>query len=421
MSTSKRARNFEPSDAEATAPSPAKKEATIDPRLSKIFETDAPIDCRSHKHSQALRLAKHHEADKPMGTASIASCLALVLALISEEAVKAKLLSFLGFRDAQELLSLKDPCRFLSAILSPIACTTLEQSPHGATCKQLWEALGAECTSLGENLEAQLNEMLKKAWETTEDVFKPFQLVPKDQVPDLIATLVSMEKICVSWQEEIKYYIDGNFTTATGTTVPAKFCVDTRQMNGLKFEGGEAVLLRCKPDEKSGKERGMIFVLPPKDNQDLDTLLAKLATHADKSNGIRFGPPSKCSFRFPAFDAKMAPTSIRHLLDKHVPEIFDPMGHAMEGTLPAKRVGGTAYVSDVQHGASIKADRKGAEAKAVTVTTVYRSLGPALPEFHCNRPFLSILVELVPGTVEVRNVEFVTKHASEKTLDLSVQ
>jgi len=95
----------------------------------------------------------------------------------------------------------------------------------------------------------------------------------------------------------------------------------------------------------------------------------------------------------------------------------------MEGTLPAELVNGVAYVGEVQHGASIKADRKGAEAKAVTVAAavLYRSLPPQPTKFKCNRPFLSILATLKAGTNEVENVEFVTKHETSKTLDLTVE
>ena len=165
----------------------------------------------------------------------------------------------------------------------------------------------------------------------------------------------------------------------------------------------------------------MIFVLPPEDDQDLNKCLEALAAHADEGDkGLVFRGSSKYVFSFPAFDAKKDPATIKPWLAKCVPEIFKPDG-CMEGTLPSNLVGGVAYVGEVKHGASIKADRKGAEAKAVTVATVmvYRSLGSPPQQFDCNRPFISILATLKPGTTEVDNIEFVTKHETSKTLDLT--
>ena len=385
------------------------------------FESGAPISRRTKQH-QALIMAMASKGDEPMGTASVASCLALVIPLISDEAVKAKLISFLGFQNAEELLSLKDPFRALTALLSPKAELALKESANGDACRRLWKALGAECIHLQDNLEDQLNEMLKKAWETNENVFKPFQIVPEGQAKDLIAALVSMEKIKVSWQTELDNYMHREFTTSTGETVFAKFCIDTepRVMSSLHFEGGEAVMLPCKPDEKTGKERAMIFVLPPEDDQDLNRCLQALAAHADKSSkGLVFDGSTKYNFAFPAFDAKRAPVTIKPFLEEYVPEIFDKNAGSMEGTLPQKIIEGMAYIGDVQHGASIKADRKGAVAKAVTVAPVmiYRNLPKS---FNCNRPFLSILATLKPGATEVDNIEFVTKHETAKTLDMTV-
>lgn len=402
----------------------AKKPRNISPELANLCEIDASV-VKGSKISQALRMATNSAADEPMGTASIASCMALVLGLISTDKVKAKLLSYLGLKNVEELLSLKDPCRALSALLSPDAKKALSQSPRGALCHQLWEGLGAECIPLEACLENQVNEMLKKVWETDENIFKPYQIVPADKVKDLIAALVSMEKIKVSWTQEFKTYHKDTFTTSSGEKVPAQFCVDSeaRSMKNLYFGGARAVLLPCKPDEKTGKERGMIFVLPSEDDQDLDKCLEALAEHAEeKGRGLVFSGCAKYLFSFPAFDAKKDPATIKDWLSKAVPEIFDETAECMEDTLPASIVGGIAYVGDVHHGAMIKADRKGAEAKAVTIATVqiYRSIGSAPEAFCCNRPFISILATLNSDKSGVETIEFVTKHETAKTLDLEV-
>ena len=409
----------------ATGTAVGKKIKLSNPNVTDTFGIAEAVVAGLNPQSQALRFAVNAEADKPMGTASIASCPGLVIALISDKKVKMKLLSFLGFQSTEDLLSLKDPCRVLSVLLSSVAYTALENAPSGPECHQLWEAVGAKCISLETNLEAQLNTMLKKAWNIEEDTFEPFSIVPEASVKDLIAALVSIEKIEVSWKEELDFYALKRFTTATGEKVDASFCIDknSRLMNTLTFDGGEAVLLPCQVDDETGKERGMVFLLPPESDQNLQELLKALANHMDKTmNGLKFDPCCKVNFSFPAFDVTMQPATIVPYLKPFIPEIFDKMSGCMDGTLPREEIDGVAYIGDVQHGASIKADRKGATAKAVTVATVvtYRSLPTPPKEFHCNRPFVSILVELIPGTVDVKNIEFVTKHETAASLDLTV-
>lgn len=397
----------------------AKKLHVMSPNLALLFKT--PGVFQGSSQGQALRMATFSNSDEPMGTASIASCLALVLALISVEEVKTKLLSFLGFQDISGLLSLMDPYRVLSVLLSPAACVVLKDSPYGSVCRELWEVLGAECIPLEGDIEAQVNEMVKKHWETKEDVFKPRQLCPKPKALDL--ALVAMDDIKVSWLEEFKKYEWDDFYTS-GKKVRALFCVDPkpRMMFNFSFEGGNAVLLPCKPDEKTGKERGMVFVLPPLENQNLNKCLELFAKKAD--NGICFKEKKKYNFSFPPFDVKKSPATIKTWIEKFVPEIFTSDSQCMDGTLPSNVMGGPAYVGDVQHGASIKADRKGAVAKAVTVAPiiVYRKVD--IPDdFICDRPFITILATLKRGTEdtkEVENIEFVTKHETSDMLDLAV-
>ena len=239
------------------------------------------------KQAQALRMAKEAEADEPIGTASIASCLALSLALLSDLDVRAKLLSFLGLENLKQLLSLEDPTRLLSVMLSTKASDALKESPMGPVCQELWNKLGASKIDLNGDppLETQLNEMLKDAWQTKEDVFKPFQIVKKADVQYLIAALVSMEKIEVSWTEELDHYQDRKFTTVSGVAVMAPFCVDetAREMSSLSFKGGKAVLLPCTP--KQNKTRGMIFVLPEEKDMKLNECLEALSKHADRVDG----------------------------------------------------------------------------------------------------------------------------------------
>jgi len=272
--------------------------------------------------------------------------------------------------------------------------------------------------------------MLKKAWKTKEDVFEPFQIVPKAEVQYLIAALVSMEKIEVSWAKTLDRYQDRQFTTVSGVAVMAPFCVDetAREMSSLSFKGGKAVLLPCTPKQK--KTRGMIFVLPEEKDMKLNACLEALAKHADgmdgqgRRQGLVFrNSKNDWTFSFPAFNAEKKPATIKTWLDKYVPELFKEDSQCMEGTLPENLIGGFAYVSDVQHGASIKANKEGAESRTLSLATVAKTRGgptTRTEEFNCDRPFISILATLETDTdgFKVENVELVTKHETGKTLDL---
>jgi hypothetical protein len=391
--------------------------------LGKLFITEGTtIEYQGSKQSQALRMATNSKPDEPMGTASIASCLALLLALISKDAVKAKLLGFLGFRNSQELLSLKDKHRVLNVLLSTDAAKALnpERCEETKVCNHFWNQLDAKriLQNEGEVLENQLNDIIKKALEIEEDMFEPYQIVPEDQVRNLIAALLSFEKIEVKWKHRLDKYMMKNFRTSEGKDVLAPFCVnnEAREMNYLHFEGGTAVLLPCK-DEENGKKRGMIFVLPPESAPDLNHCLQQLAKHAD-NQGLDFEYSQEYDFSFPAFDVSKKADSIKEWLETYVPEIFKEEETCMDKTLPQDMVGGLAYVGDVHHGASIKADREGVAAVAYTALTAIRYVSiSCTAEFDCNRPFISILATFEPGTTKVDNIEFVTKHETETMID----
>jgi len=407
-----------------SVPAAMKRALSTTSELDDIFAVEGLDGSPDGRLAQTLRFANRFQADEPVGMASIASCLALVAALISNPDVKRKLLSFLGFQNLEQLLLLKDPERALSVLLAPAAIDALVMSRDGYLSYELWDALNARLVKLQPKVEDQLNEMLKEMWDIKYDLFAPNQVVPEGRETELVAALVSVESISVKWDESLREYEQGYFTTSSGSQVKATFCVDlaTREMPSVCFPGGKAVLLLCEPNEETKKQRAMLFVLPHgEDDFNLDKCLEALAGHV-KEHGFAFGAASEHNFSFPAFNASKRPASIKSVVAEFVPEIFKREYACMEGTLPGGVIGGTAFVGDVQHGASIKADREGAKAEAVTVATVevYRSLSGLPEQFHCNRPFVSILVTLKHGTEEVETIEFVTKHETAATLDLSV-
>lgn len=376
-----------------------------------------PVDAATSNRNRLL-LALDAPDDQPIGTASVFACLALVVAMVTEE-TKAKLLDFLGLARQEDLVSLTDPSRVLAILLSTPACESLDAHEAGDACKRLWSQLGAERIALRPDLEAQVNGLVKRVLATDDDMFAPQALVKESQRHNLIAALLSIEQITVSWEQELDAYEDGAFAAADGGVVPAIYCVDDepRSMPFMQLEGAKAAMLVCKADAHDGKRRAMVFVLPDDADASLDATLASSASRLVERGGFR---PAKVSLKFPQFKATRPPASVMGTLAKHVPELFTPDSACMRETLAEKVVGGVAYLGDVQHGASIQANRKGAVARAVTVAPVlvYRSLAPAprVVEVHCDRPFVTLLVALDEHD-DIESVEFVTKHQGAASLD----
>ena len=271
--------------------------------------------------SNAARLmfAKNASPDQPFGTASIFACLALVLGLVTRK-TREELLAFLGFdqdpdANLAEFLTLTDPCRVLNVLLSEPATTALDH-PTTASLPDLLTKMGASTIPLavGQPLENQINGLVKTAFQTDKDMFEPFSIVPEESLKDLIAALVSIEKIVVSWDSFLDKHVPGTFTRYDGTKVSAVYCEDDepREMPYLTFGEADkrcqAVLLKCKTDEATGKTRGMVFVLPDDPATPLDNALDAIVERIRAEGSFRFpSNKTKVQFKFPKFDAHLRP------------------------------------------------------------------------------------------------------------------
>lgn len=375
-------------------------------------------------NSQSLRLARHAPDDKPFGVANIFGLLALLLPLLTDDP-KAKLMECLGVQHESEILSLKNIKRFFTVILSPEACAALDSTATGKHAKKLWAHMNALFVQLDENLEAQINREVSRVCEI-EEMFAPESIVSSEDRPNLIFALLAVETIKVSWLEELSTYETGPFKTMNGYK-DAIYCTDHdgyddgRYMEYFDIAGPGAcrvLKLPCKPEE--GTTRSMLFALPRHTETKLNDCLGGIADYMDTHKEMLFVSGQKFDFKFPAFDATLNPTSIKEIIAPHVPTIFIPSG-ALDKTLPKEIIGGPAYIAKIIHGASIKADRKGAEARAVTLATgvVYRSLSitPEPVPFYCDRPFLALLVA---GSGQNMILEFVIKVVNE-SLDMSAK
>lgn len=345
------------------------------------------------------------EDDKPLGMANVFACLGMALPLFDKshpdyESFK----NLLGF-DEQSLPALtREPKRVLAMLVSPKAEKVLCSTEHGRIATTVLDTNKVPRILLERDLEAQVNDIVRKVWQIDTDLFAPESIVPAHLVPDLVAALVAVENITVSWKEELPLYEEGIFRSPLGPR-KAVYCTDgsgeTRSMSLLHLDVCRAVRLPCKED--GGARRSMVFVLPIQAYTPLNACIESVAAHIERNDGIQWESESNVDFKFPRFDATLDPVDLAPVLKEIVPTPFTPGGTAFNKTLPAGYFGGPVYISKVVHGATIKAGRKGAVAKAVTVAPmlVYRSMsGPVVEEFHCDRPFVAILMDEASSGIE---------------------
>lgn len=382
-----------------------------------------------------LLFAKNAPADKPFGTGSIFACLSLALGMIDGDTRKS-LMTFLGLDDcralAEQLHTYVNPSRILAVILSTNAKRSLDTSINGPLCYEHWDNLYASKMMLEHNIEAQVNKLAKVVFDTDRDIFSPFSIVKEEEVDKLIAALLSIENVVVSWKTCLDEHKSGYFQKSPGTVVPVVYCQNRApiDMPFMRFGNGDktsqAVLLSCEKNEHDQKQRGMVFVVPADHEATLNNTLDTIALCIQENKGFRF-QTRKVDFKFPAFHVAMPPTSVMPFVHKEVPGLFTPDSGCMNNTINPNDIGGIAYVGNVIHSASIRADRKGATAKALTVipTIVYRSLAVDKPDqeiVHCDRPFISMLVEIEQcddDSTLIKSIEYVTKHETEQGMDLS--
>jgi hypothetical protein len=264
--------------------------------------------------------------------------------------------------------------------------------------------------------------------ELTTPPFAPGSLVAGSVVPLLV--LIAMEMIKVKHLEVLPKYTNDKFKHANRTLVDAKYAHDPKRSmpylhiparDDMPGSGLRVAQLKSKPDENG--VRSLLFLLPDDENQtDLNDTLDALRVHMDANGGLNMQSHKELDFMFPCFDATFGVDSIVEPLQNcGLDDVFDGDKKPFETALPQSKIEGDtpAFVSAVKHMASFKADRKGAEAKAVTVAVVatYRSLSvPAPPEkFHCDRPFVVLLVD---GEGDRLNIEFALKVTGD-CLDLT--
>lgn len=142
----------------------------------------------------------------------------------------------------------------------------------------------------------------------------------------------------------------------------------------MKFKNIELctmVLVESKPD--GNDHRSLCFILPKDDRTPLEDCLVNLAETVRREGGLYMNGTRKFDFRFPKFDATLSLESIVGLLKEYagVSSIFDEGQCPFTDALPTELTElEEAFVGKFLHFASFKADRKGAEAKAVTAATV---------------------------------------------------
>ena len=363
-----------------------------------------------------LSLAKEAPNDQPFGVANIIACLALAVA-IADETARANLLGLLGLLPG-EFPTLKNPCRKTMVLVSEIAARVLPESEMGKQALKAWSNMGADQLELAGNVEDQVNKLVMPFLELTTPPFAPGSLVG-EEIPLLV--LIAMEMIKVKHLEVLPKYTNDKFKHANRTLVDAKYAHDPkRSMPYLhipardNLPGLRICQLKSKPDEFG--IRSLLFLLPDDENQtELNDTLDALRVHMDAEGGLNMPYHKELDFMFPCFDATFGVDSIVEPLQNcGLVDVFDAKKKPFETALPQFKIEGDtpAFVSAVKHMANFKADRKGAEAKAVTVAVVatYRSLSvPAPPEkFHCDRPFVVLLVD---GEGDKMNIEFALKIA----------
>lgn len=391
---------------------------------ANIKKLDEMLPVPNDTNLKRLELAKQAPNDQTFGVANIIACLALAES-IADETARANLLGFLGLMPG-EFPTLKNPCRKTMVLVSEIAARVLPESDVGKQALKAWSNMGADQLELSGNVEDQVNEIVAPILELDKGPFAPGSLAGGSVIPLLV--LIAVEMIKVKHLEVLPKYTNDKFKHTNRTLVDAKYAHDPkRSMPYLHIPARENLpglricQLKSKPDEFG--VRSLLFLLPDDENQtELNDTIDALRVHMDANGGLKMPYHKELDFMFPCFDATFPVDSIVEPLQKcGLVDVFDANKKPFETALPQSKIEGDtpACITTVKHMASFKADRKGAEAKAVTVAVVatYRSLSvPAPPEkFHCDRPFVVLLVD---GEGDKMNIEFALKITGD-CLDLT--
>ena len=392
---------------------------------TKNFTSDELSLLTDDTNANRLRLAKEAPLDEPYGVANIFACLQLVH-ILSTGAAKDELSKLLGPEILLDKTTLVDRKRKLFALISGVAQRILRKSDAGKAAMEAWKELGTNTMQLAFNVEGQVNELVKKHLDIS-NMFAPQSIVDDPSFIPLVV-LAAMEVIKVEHKDPLPRYESGMFTMRNGVNSPARYavasnrCMITKTIPGVGNVGGCCIarVESKRPDDAPPEEhRSLLFVLPDNKDDSLDSCLDAIAAEMDKYGLCYFDwSGGNYNFKFPTFDATHNAQSISEKLELlGIKSMFNPEAEPFEQTLPQEAIqedtgdksASSAFISKVIHFASFKADRKGAEAKAVTIAVPgYRSLGATPPplEFNCDRPFIVLLVN---GSTGVESVEFVLK------------
>ena len=388
--------------------------------MSLEVPEERPLKCpKSPTHPEApfnvvesaakrLLLAVGGGPDKPYGLANIHACAGSLLSIATGKAEE-ELRQALGVQHAKQLEILKNPFRKTVVLLDPDADKVLNQTEKGRNALAVWKELETTCMVLEENVEGQVNDLVKPILQLKEDLFEPNSL--KTPGATTLAVMLAMERIKVEHNCVLPHYVHDKFSTPNGP-VDAIYASDPKR--DMKFKNIELctmVLVESKPD--GNDHRSLCFILPKDDRTPLEDCLVNLAETVRREGGLYMNGTRKFDFRFPKFDATLSLESIVGLLKEYagVSSIFDEGQCPFTDALPTELTElEEAFVGKFLHFASFKADRKGAEAKAVTAATVcaYRSMSAHAPpeKFYCDRKFAVILAN---GEDDKFSPEFVLK------------
>ena len=399
---------------------------TDDTDDTKNFTSDELSLLTDDTNANRLRLAKQAPLDEPYGVANIFACLQLVH-ILSTGAAKDELSKLLGHEILSNKTTLVDRKRKLFALMSGLAQRILPKSDAGKAAMEAWKELGTNTMQLAFNVEGQVNELVKKHLDIS-NMFAPQSIVDDPSFIPLVV-LAAMEVIKVEHKDALPRYEGGMFTMRNGVNSPVRYAVasnrymQTKAIPGVGNVGGCCIarVESKRPDDAPPEEhRSLLFVLPDNKDDSLDSCLDAIAAEMDAKHGLCYNNWSggNYNFKFPTFDATHSAQPISEKLELlGIKSMFKPEAGPFEQTLSQEAIqeetgdksATPAYISKVIHFASFKADRKGAEAKAVTIAVCgYRSLGATAPplEFNCDRPFIVLLVN---GSTGVDSVEFVLK------------
>ena len=394
-----------------TVSQPPSKKQSLGAPVTMDSLPPAPVPINSIAQRLMMIADPNAPNDQPLGVANICMCAGLLDPILTATP-RDELRRATGFGE-QPFDCLRSPSRLTAVLLSEKALCALEQTRAGLAAKLCWQSAKANLLHMQPGVEQQVNELARDALGIQEDLFKPGSLANGDE--EVVLGLLALESIKVAHRQVLQLEKGGKFNSPAGE-LDAFYAYDTKlSMPFMQVRGGpmfgdacQVVEVPSKPDSEGA--RSLYFLLPDDPTSSLESCILALAERIKMDGGMRMECVKDMNFKFPCFDATHNVKSIVQLISSMgAPSMFSPHARPFEESLPASLLEtNPAYVGNMLHFASFSADRKGAEAKALTAASVvvFRSLAPPVSLFHCDRPFVVILAN---GRGEHFNPEFVLK------------